>query len=112
MWDQTRIALELFHQHLPFPQMVHADGLTSATTDFCLAKGGEVYAIYLPAGGTTKLNLAGVTGTFDVAWFDPRNGGALQAGTVAAVTGGGSVAIGLPPGETTQDWVALVRRRR
>lgn len=111
MWDLTRIALEFFHQHLPFTEMAAADGLTSSTTDYCLAKAGEVYAIYLKNGGTTNLNLAGVSGTFAVSWFDPRNGGVLEAGSVAAVSGGGTVAIGQPPGgATTLDWVALVRR--
>lgn len=114
MWDLTRLALDFFRQHLPFTAMVPADGLTSATTDYCLARAGEIYAIYLPNGGTTGLSLAGTSGTFDVSWYDPRNGGALQAGTVRTVTGGGTVALGNPPapsGSTVQDWVVLVRRR-
>ena len=111
MWDLTRLALDFFHDHLPFPQMVPADSLTSSTIDYCLAKAGQVYAIYLPNGGTTQLSLAGVSGTFEVSWYDPRNGGDLEVGTVATVSGGGTVSIGLPPSETTRDWVALVRRR-
>jgi len=111
MWDLTRLALDFFHEHLPFTEMVPADSLTSATTDYCLAKAGQVYAVYLPNGGTTNLNLTGVSGTFDVRWFDPRNGGDLEVGTVAAVTGGGQRSIGQPPGSTTSDWVVLVRRR-
>jgi hypothetical protein len=111
MWDLTRFALDFFHEHLPFTEMVPADSLTSATTDYCLAKAGQVYAVYLPNGGTTNLNLTGVSGTFDVRWYDPRNGGDLEVGTVATVTGGGQRSIGQPPGSTTSDWVVLVRRR-
>lgn len=111
MWDLTRLALEFFHDHLPFTEMVSANSLTSVTTDYCLIKAGQVYAIYLPNGGTTNLNLTGVSGIFDVRWYDPRNGGNLQVGTVAAVNGGGTVAIGSPPSATTLDWVALIRRR-
>jgi len=33
--------------------MRHADALTSAENDYVFAKPGEVYAIYLPEGGTT-----------------------------------------------------------
>lgn len=111
MWDLTALAVDFFHDHLPFTEMVPADALTSATADYCLAKAGQVYAVYLPAGGTTSLNLTGASGTFDVRWFDPRNGGALRTGTVAAVTGGATVGLGLPPVETARDWVVLVRRR-
>ena len=111
MWDLTRLAVDFFHQYLPFTEMVPADSLTSSTTDYCLARAGQVYAIYLPNGGTTNLSLAGVSGTFDVRWYDPRNGGALRTGTIATVTGGATVSIGQPPSSTTQDWVALVRRR-
>lgn len=111
MWDLTALAVDFFHDHLPFTEMVPADALTSAVADYGLAKAGQVYAVYLPAGGTTSLNLTGVSGTFDVRWFAPRHGGALRAGTVAAVTGGATVGLGLPPVETTRDWVVLVRRR-
>ncbi|HKH47084.1 MAG TPA: hypothetical protein VKM72_20700 [Thermoanaerobaculia bacterium] len=44
-------------------------------------------------------------------WYDPRNGGDLEVGTVATVTGGGQRSIGQPPGSTASDWVVLVRRR-
>lgn len=111
MWDLTRLALDFFHRYLPFTEMVPADGLTSSTIDYCLARAGQVYAIYLPNGGTTNLSLAGASGTFDVGWYDPRNGGELRTGTIATVTGGATVSIGQPPGATTLDWVALVRRR-
>jgi hypothetical protein len=112
MWDLTRLALDFFRTHLPFTEMVHADGLTSSTVDYVLAKAGQVYAIYLPNGGTTNLSLAGVSGSFDVRWFDPRNGGDLRVGSIATVTGGATVTIGHPPGGvSTQDWVALLRRR-
>ncbi|HVG09393.1 MAG TPA: DUF5060 domain-containing protein [Thermoanaerobaculia bacterium] len=112
MWDLTRLALDFFRTHLPFTEMVHADGLTSASADYVLAKAGQVYAIYLPNGGTANLSLAGVSGSFDVRWFDPRNGGDLRIGSIATVSGGATVTIGNPPGgATTQDWVALVRKR-
>ena len=89
--------------------MVPKDSLLSGTTGFCFVKAGETYLVYLPAGGAARLNLAGAPGTFDVRWFDPRNGGALQTGSVATITGGGTVALGSPPSSTGSDWTVLVR---
>jgi len=112
MWDQTRFALEFFQKHLPFDQMRHNDELTSARDDYCLAKPGRVYAIYLPRGGTTALHLGKVKDDFDVQWYSPRSGGALRFGNVRGVRGPGAVRIGNPPaGRAGLDWVALITRR-
>ena len=99
-----------FFEALPLDEMTEADGLTSGTKggDHVIAKRGEVYAIYLPEGGSANLNLSGFNGKFSVLWFDPRNGGSLQDGTVTEVDGGGTVSLGLPPNNTNQDWTILV----
>ncbi|MBD3346471.1 MAG: DUF5060 domain-containing protein [Chitinivibrionales bacterium] len=106
MWDYTRHALEFFQNHLPFELMHCNDNLTSAGNDYCFALEGEIYAIYLPGGGSTNLDLTSYSSTFDVEWYDPRNGGNLQSGI--AIDGGASVSIGTPPSNTSKDWVALV----
>jgi len=111
LWDLTRYALEFFQQHLPLTEMSHQDELTSAQDDYCFALPGEFYAIYLPNGGTTNLNLGESSGTFSVRWYNPRAGGPLQMGSVGEVTGPGSVAIGHPPQDGDKDWVALVRSK-
>jgi hypothetical protein len=110
MWDMTRYALEFFHDRLPFYRMSHHDELTSAPDDYCLADPGQIYAIYLPSGGTTDLDLGAATGTFHIRWFNPRQGGPMQVGPLAAVTGPGKVNIGEAPLESDKDWVALVKR--
>jgi len=109
MWDQTRHALEFFGRHLPFTEMEHADELTAAENDYCFAKRGQVYAIYLPQGRSTTLDLQESDRTFNVLWYNPRTGGALAAGSVRQVKGPGVVNIGLPPANDGKDWVALVR---
>ena len=109
MWDQTRHALEFFHTHLPFTQMRPADHLTESPRDYCLAQPGQVYAIYLPDGGTTKLNLGKLAAPFNVLWYNPRTGGALQKGSLAQIKGPGLVGIGQPPAEPGKDWVALLK---
>ncbi len=106
MWDQTRHALEFFREHLPFAEMQPADELTSRPDDYCLAKPGEVYVIYLP-GGSTTLQL--LEGQYTVKWFNPRQGGPSRQGSVAELTGPGKLSIGNPPEEAARDWVVLVQ---
>ena len=112
MWDLTRYALEFFRKHLPFTEMAHHDELTEAKDDYCFAKPGQIYAIYLPSGGTTRLDLGQRNATFTVQWFNPRTGGPLRTTDVATVKGPGSAAIGQPPQDTTKDWVALIKRKQ
>ncbi|MCD6303874.1 MAG: DUF5060 domain-containing protein [Planctomycetes bacterium] len=107
MWHQTRIALAFFHEYLPFWTMRSGDDLTSAADDYCFCRPGEVYAVYLPGGSTTKLKLP--AGSFTVRWYDPAAGGPLRRGTIAELRGPGNLSIGHPPGKNTKDWVALIR---
>ena len=109
-WDYARHALNFFSTFkIPFWQMKNNNALSSAANDYCFYKWGETYVVYLKSGGGTRLNLTGVKGSFEVKWYDPRNGGNLQQGSVAAVKGGGSPNLGSPPHHVTSDWVILVR---
>ena len=108
VWNITRYALDFFHNYLPFTEMKSNDGLATNGDSYVYAKVGEVYAVYLKNGGTTNLNLSGASGTLNVQWYDPRNGGGLQNGSVTQVNGGNTVSIGQPPNNTNADWVALV----
>lgn len=110
LWELTRYALEFFQEYLPFAEMRPQDELTAAANDYCFAKPGDVYAIYLPDGGTTELKLE--TGNYTADWFNPRKGGPLQKGGVSSLTGPGVRSIGVPPSEPEKDWVALVRKQR
>ena len=114
-WEYGRIALDFFRtRDIPFWTMTNADALVgNAANDnsrWCLAKSGEVYVVYLPAGGTTSLDLGQASGRFTVAWFDPRNGGPLKPGSVATVNAGGLAALGDPPDSPSEDWAVVVRR--
>lgn len=115
MWDQTRYALEFFHKHLRFWEMWPANEVAEREGTFVFAKEGDVYAVYLPDGGKTRLHLA--AGEYTIEWFDPRKGGDLQKDKngVLEVREGkmrddASVQIE-PPHHPSQDWVALIRRR-
>ena len=110
-WDQNRYALHFFENHIPFWEMAPADNLTADTASYCLAKKDEVYVVYLPAGAKTSLLKLGTSAnTFSVNWYNPRQGGELQNSSIKEVTGGNSVAIGLPPSEPTEDWVILLQK--
>ena len=108
MWDQTRHAIEFFQQHLPVAEMRCADELTSSGDDYCFAAVGKVYAIYLPEGGSTELQVP--AGSYTVEWYNPRQGGPLVSGSVSEIKGPGVRSIGDPPKESLNDWAALVRR--
>ena len=110
LFDLERYAHDFVVDYLPFTEMHHADDLTPASNDYVLAKPGEVYAVYLPEGGTSTLDLSGASGTFEVKWYDPRKGGELQDGSVTSVEGGGSRPLGSAPSEPAADWTILVRR--
>ncbi len=109
MWATTRIALDFFRS-IPFYEMKNSDALTSVTNDYCFSKEGELYTIYLPEGGTTNINLGGTGATYQVNWFDPRNGGALLNGSVTQLASGTNVNIGTPPNNSTADWVAVIKK--
>jgi len=47
------------------------------------------------------------TGRINPFWV-PRNGGALQIGSVASVTAGGSVSMGSAPDQPDNDWLVIV----
>ncbi|WP_321477972.1 DUF5060 domain-containing protein [uncultured Paludibaculum sp.] len=108
-WDLLHYAHDFFTRYLPFQQMRHDDTLTANADDYVFAKRGEVYAVYLPNGGSAGLDLSAAQGLFEVKWYDPRFGGQLQNGSVRAVQGGGIRSLGAPPNEPTKDWAVLVR---
>ena len=115
-WQYCRIALNFFRENeIPFWEMLNRNDLVgnkeNGNSRYCFAKPGEIYLVYLPNGGSTRLDLSGAEGNFEVKWFNPREGGALSDGTVGALTGGGSSSIGNPGSDRSEDWLALIRKK-
>jgi hypothetical protein len=108
LWKQTKTALDFFHKYLPFTEMKSADELTKANNDYCLAKTGEVYAVYIPEGDQAEILIP--SGTFSVKWFNPRSGGELMTGTIETIKGSGFIPTGKPPEDDVKDWVCLIKR--
>lgn len=105
-WDQCRHALNFFKgQKVPFWTMEPNDGIVSK--GYCLAAPGEVYVLFIPEGGTADLQLT--DGSYSVSWFDPRNGGEMQNGSVKKLSGNGTVNVGNAPADADKDWVVLVK---
>ena len=108
MWGLTRVALDFFEQHLPFTDMAPADALVGADGAHCLALPGTAYAVYLPNGGSSQILLGADTATYTVGWYDARQGGPLQAGSVTQIGGGGSQSLGNPP-PGGDDWAVVLK---
>ncbi|MEE2938758.1 MAG: DUF5060 domain-containing protein [Planctomycetota bacterium] len=115
MWSAASHARAFVEGCLPFWDMAPSDALVQGESQAfggaeCLAKAGEVYAIYFPrATDTGRLALQGTTGPFQLEWFDPRTG-EFVGGAVDLGPGGTTRDLPLPPSDPDEDWVALVRR--
>lgn len=118
IWDETGFAREFVERYLPFDRMEPDDSLVSGANGgfdgaqvFALI--GEVYGVYIPAGGDVSLDLGSSVDSFRVRWYNPREGGSLMDGTVTRVSGPGWVLLGEPPADGSaagDDWAVLVER--
>lgn len=111
-WDQNKHALQFFNTHIPFWEMESRDDLiVNNTITYCLAKEDEVYTVYTETSATNlRLNLSNTGSIYTVKWFNPRNGGGLQNGSIEAVKATGIVQLGLPPSDPDKDWVILISK--
>lgn len=114
-WDYCRIALQCFQElSIPFHRMRPADERIGSdprnNRHYCFAEPGEVYLVYIAEGDVPALDLSDGEGRFRVSWFNPRKGGQLVDGSVAAVDGGDTRDIGSPPSSTEEDWLAVIRK--
>ena len=104
--------LRTFLGDLPLKEMQSSMNIVDSSTgeDYTLYKDGAVYAVYNDRSGKgMSLNLSGYSGTFEVKWFDPRNGGSLLDGTIKTISGGGNRNLGSAPYNTNSDWAVLVK---
>jgi hypothetical protein len=70
---------------------------------YCLAQPGEVYAVYLPKGGSVAIKLA--PGSYEAKWFDPFTGDMAPLPTVEGPEWNS------PPAPGWLDWALLLQRR-
>lgn len=91
-----------FMATLPVERMFPANHLVENGAAFCLARPGEVYALYLPAGGDVAVSLT-PGNRYRTEWFDPRSG---TWGPARIVTGGRR-RLAAPDG---RDWALRILR--
>ena len=85
-----------------------------------LARPADFFVIYTKQGGRElALKLRREPATWVLRWFDPRNGGELQRGSVTEIVTtepeerrqrNVNVKLGQPPSAPERDWVILVRK--
>lgn len=107
-WKQSTIATQFIEQ-FPLEDMKCMDELVQTKSAFCLANQNEVYVVYLPIGTKgAKLQIAG-NKTYQVKWFNPREGGEMLSGSVNEISGTGFKSLGNPPVNDGMDWVVVVQ---
>ncbi|MGD9327817.1 MAG: putative collagen-binding domain-containing protein, partial [Cyclobacteriaceae bacterium] len=72
----TSLATRFFLENLPIDKMRPSDNLVSPRSNYALALEDDIIVIYIPAGGASSVKL-NPQKSYDVKWFDPRNGGEL-----------------------------------
>ncbi len=103
-WGELGVA-KRFMEPLPVDGMIPLNQAVVGGVAFCLARPGEIYALYLPAGGEAELNLV-EDNRYQVRWFDPRLQSAIRWVDGPEVGGGRQTLA--PPG--AGDWAALIER--
>lgn len=110
-WDTTKHALDFFRNFdIPFWTMKNDNGRIETKDGYLFFQEGVIHVVYLKNGGTTRLELGGEGGDYDIKWYNPRIGGRLTDGSVRRISGSGKHGIGLPPHDSSEDWVAVIRR--
>ena len=54
------------------------------SSGYCLINPGREYLVYLPTGGTVRVDLSAASGSFVASWFSPTTGQTTSGGTVSA----------------------------
>lgn len=91
-------------ESLPFTEMMPQNEALISGHGYVFAKPGEVYAIYLPDGGSAQLELP-ADSSFSVQWFDPRTGSIIDGKATSNGT------LGQPPQLPDEDWVIVVTQQ-
>src|SRR5262249_9514750 len=73
---------------LKYSQLVDLSSMSPSSelcsTGYCLINPGREYLVYLPTGGTGRVDLSAASGSFIASWFSPTTGQTTSGGTVTA----------------------------
>ena len=118
MWDQSRLALDLFAgridgiDRVPFEKMQPKDRLVAGDSKqhFCFYQPGNLWLVYFKKSKKetdrkVRLDLEGGSGEVSVTWFNSRTG-EVKKGAEPLRPSNGKLALTAPD---QQDWLAVVR---
>ena len=106
-FKQSTLATQFVGQY-PLEEMTCQDELVNAEGAYCLAKTGEVYIVYLPAGTQNATLQVDTERPLSLEWFNPREGGEVRQGSITSLEGKGLKSLGHPPADPQKDWVVVV----
>ena len=111
-WDYGRIAIDFFHsQKIPFWEMRNADALVGNekhdNSRYCFAKANDVYLVYLPDGRHDEPRSVEGERTVHSGVVRSAQWRRLEERKRDAVKGGAPAALGMPPDNPNEDWLAV-----
>jgi hypothetical protein len=104
-WQDAKRAIDFFTGK-GLGSFTPDDSIVTGTNNWALKNPGSAYILYLRDGGTASVTTTG-SENYNVRWYDPRNGGALQTGSTSVIAPGTS-SIGNAPSSTSSDWVVYL----
>ncbi|MGJ8680325.1 DUF5060 domain-containing protein [Paraglaciecola sp.] len=118
-WDQAKHALDFFKiADVPYHKGKNLDNLSNG--HWVLGEEGQFYIVFVKdASKQVNLNIYFGKADYSVQWYNPREGGKLQNGSVEKVSVTKNrtsypkyerLALGAAPSDTDKDWVILVKR--
>lgn len=108
LWKQTAIALDFFNNYLPYWDMQPCNSSVDREDAYCFGKTNQVYAIYLPDGGRTIIDVGKATKSYTISFHDPVSGSTVQ-GETAVVPNSGKLLLTAPSATTGKDWIVLIQ---
>jgi Putative collagen-binding domain of a collagenase len=98
---------------LMFWQMANDNARVPAGSDdwVLTSKDGETIIVYRRNDSGIGIKMQGLFGRYSIQWYNPREGGSMQAGTYTTIVAGGNtvVSYGSPPDSPTDDWIILIQ---
>ena len=85
-------------------------GIETDGEGYLLSNDSDYFVAFLPSGGTATVNLDDDGNTYTITWFNPREGGMLQDGSITNVASGDDVAIGFAPEDESSSWVVFIKK--
>ena len=110
LWDQSHIAVDFFDKYLPYWEMLPLKQGERESPLYGMAKEEDTYVLYMESANVAQLPIDLPSGTYSLQWYDPRNGGALQEGSIETLEGGNNSEIGIAPSHPERDWVILIQK--